>query len=596
MKKKLKLINDLSGLMCMILLRQAEEKEYEMLETLWDHMQLSNDQIIRYDNSTLNYSIDPTSVVMIDMIKTIVEKIDAELKEKNTETVDLFYELVKRQDKNIETEYKKVEKALLDESSDEKYIQALSKFLYNSEILTMDFDKDHNNEYASMANEMTASIKFLIRVFVLHYNKLDLSRDKTIQDILFSFCLGIRKALKCDYKKSEEEYVFNTDEKIKGSPTYNRFIKKRLDELSEYISLEYGVKAKTEDDICNAFHCIMKSRTENSCNVVSPFPDEFATVGTADTLSAHGISLNWYARLLAKENTENYISLDYEPDMHAILQNYFWTLAQVFVVNYEDEYDEDIPKIVLSRDFHIDPREMVMAISYAYNMDVICQMNDLIMEKYYDDFSFDALQDDKENTHDVYKATITELQEQISILQGKLVAQKKSHIDAQKKIEEKYKSDDNSLQYEREIERLKKIISSRDEEIEKLKEQNRSQNEYIDILNQDEEPEDAINSQMVDMSLLKSKKYLFVGNIERHLPVLKKEFPNSIFMDTRMLSVTGIKVDAVILLTKFMGHPMYYKLKNIQEIRELPWIYCNTRNADMLYQKLTAFWKQKEVK
>lgn len=196
-------------------------------------------------------------------------------------------------------------------------------------------------------------------------------------------------------------------------------------------------------------------------------------------LAAHGISINWYAILLSIEDTENYISLDYKPDMHVILQNYFWTLAQVFVINYEDEYDEDIPKIVLSRDFHIDPREMVMLITYAYNMDVICKMNDLIMKKYYDNFSFDALRDNKENIHDTYKTTITELQEQISILQEKLVAQKKSYIEAQKKIEEKYKSDDNSLQYEREIERLKKIISARDEEIEKLKEQNRSQNEIL---------------------------------------------------------------------------------------------------------------------
>ena len=182
------------------------------------------------------------------------------------------------------------------------------------------------------------------------------------------------------------------------------------------------------------------------------------------------------------------------------------------------------------------------------------------------------------------QSIISELEDKLKAVQDELDREKERYAQSQKQLIEKYSDNDRFVAYERQISKLNKIVDEKDAEIESLKQQLRSQEEFADLVKQEED--EFVADKKMDMDLLKSKRYLFVGNVERHLPDLKKEFPGSVFMDTRSTNISGIKVDGVVLLTKYMGHPMYYKLRNTKEIRDLKWVYCNTKNIDVLHQKM----------
>ena len=128
-----------------------------------------------------------------------------------------------------------------------------------------------------------------------------------------------------------------------------------------------------------------------------------------------------------------------------------------------------------------------------------------------------------------------------------------------------------------------KALDEDRQEREQLKRKLEIQEQLLEEMQQpDPEPEPEL-----DFSLLKGFKYLFAGRLEvTGLMDLKKEFPNSIFLETETADISNIKVDAIILLTKGMSHSMFYKLKSIKSFEGLPWIYYNSKNIVGLYTKI----------
>ena len=57
-------------------------------------------------------------------------------------------------------------------------------------------------------------------------------------------------------------------------------------------------------------------------------------------------------------------------------------------------------------------------------------------------------------------------------------------------------------------------------------------------------------------------------------------------METDTMNLTGIEVDAVVMLIKWMSHSMFYKIKSIGNLRQTKTVICNTKNINTILQKI----------
>ena len=116
-----------------------------------------------------------------------------------------------------------------------------------------------------------------------------------------------------------------------------------------------------------------------------------------------------------------------------------------------------------------------------------------------------------------------------------------------------------------------------------MKKQLAYQEQFISELNKTDNED--VNS-TYDLELLQSKRFLFVGHISDVLPEIKHKFPNSIFMESETSHLSGIEVDAVVMLIKWMSHSMFYKVKATSALSQKMIVMCNTKNIDTILQKV----------
>ena len=128
-----------------------------------------------------------------------------------------------------------------------------------------------------------------------------------------------------------------------------------------------------------------------------------------------------------------------------------------------------------------------------------------------------------------------------------------------------------------------RVITERIGEIEKLQKQIQIQQEYLNLVNAAEEPD---VTEVLDISRLYGKRFLFVGKLHESNAKLKQTFPTSTFMETDTANIKSLKVDGVVFLIRNMGHSMYYKVTQNNQFAELPKIYCNSRNINNIYQSM----------
>ena len=63
-------------------------------------------------------------------------------------------------------------------------------------------------------------------------------------------------------------------------------------------------------------------------------------------------------------------------------------------------------------------------------------------------------------------------------------------------------------------------------------------------------------------------------------------FSNSIFMESETHNLSGIEVDAIVMLIKWMSHGMFYKIKASNNLSKVKCIMCNTKNINSILQKI----------
>ena len=132
--------------------------------------------------------------------------------------------------------------------------------------------------------------------------------------------------------------------------------------------------------------------------------------------------------------------------------------------------------------------------------------------------------------------------------------------------------------------KLQKQIEEKDNIIAGLKKKLQYQEEFIDELNRT--MDDFQGETSYDLTELQSKRFLFVGHIQEVLPELKHKFPDSLFMESESYNLAGIKVDAVVMLVKWMSHSMFYKIKETKNLEKIKIVMCNLKNLDMIYQSM----------
>lgn len=579
----MKELRDESALMCYTLMQQVKERQYDIIATIWEYLGLDNSQILRNSNADLAYKISPTEVILANIAQTIATLSDKELDDGQSKIIDLFQNLMQKQYKNVVKECEKL-KEICEKGSAKECENGFYKFLYYKKLPKVkDIERMNADEALDFASNADFPSSFIYRFFLIKYMNVDESKSKYSRLITVLMDCCVLDSLLDESHCDDTEYCFNNDEIIINSHTFFRYATKRFVELEEYIEKEYGYESNDADELCDVIQEICKSHANSLYTTVSHHPHEVATLCARDIFVAHNEPSAWY-NMLTNDGKNGYKNaLNYQPDVSRILVSYIRSLAKVESIRYEKKNNgEKMPKLYLTRDVKPSPREMLMNISYAYNMDVIFHLYEIVMEDYYKNFSFENLL--KKGAYIRPQSIISELEDKLKAVQDELDREKERYAQSQKQLIEKYSDNDRFVSYERQISKLNKAVDEKDAEIESLKQQLRSQEEFADLINREDDELDA--DKKVDMDLLKSKRYLFVGNVERHLPDLKKEFPGSVFMDTRNTNIANIKVDGVVLLTKFMGHPMYYKLRNAKEIRDLKWVYCNTKNLDVLHQKM----------
>jgi hypothetical protein len=128
------------------------------------------------------------------------------------------------------------------------------------------------------------------------------------------------------------------------------------------------------------------------------------------------------------------------------------------------------------------------------------------------------------------------------------------------------------LSWQRKYEALVKESQEKDEEIRKLKERVALQEAWIDDLQKEPEEEELSKEAWIP-----DGKYLFVGMDSRLVQELKKAYPDSSFMESEAMDLSGIQVDAIICLTRYMKHKMFYK---IQARTNTTIIYANGKSVE----------------
>lgn len=387
----------------------------------------------------------------------------------------------------------------------------------------------------------------------------------------------------------EHEYRFPDGEPVFQSRAFANYVRKRKKALAEF----FGIG---EDSLAAYYHDNLRPRfvlTRDDSEIVQTSKNDVYFGTVFSTLSNHlnvrcG-SADWISEILYARNRyleEHGIrrkGWDYYPDIDSIMDSYF--RGKVTEFYWRVPADTGFIRPMLREEcVPASPIEDHISICWLYYLDVVCEMLRRMMAKYYRDFSWESVSG--ASAQERYAAIIDTFKE--------MTAQQDSVIRSmESKIREFEAASEAGLaKAERlgraEADALRKEILQKDEEIRQLKEKLSWQEQLTDEAVKD--PEDSDNAGY-DRAMILSKRYLFVG-FQEAVSELRKEFPGSVFMTAESAQISGLRVDAVVLLTRFMKHHMFYKVRSEGSLKGVPLIYCNGAGTDAVCE---AIWRSGAV-
>ena len=359
-----------------------------------------------------------------------------------------------------------------------------------------------------------------------------------------------------------------TEDSIIGSPAYNKFARKLEEAIIAYIN-------NGEETLEAAFSKIIKNMIAMEKKGFA-FPEKISPILKKFIITNHNGNSAWFLQVINEQGEGK--KYNYKPDINELFEDY--CISYVYSSMYKNGIKgESFSKTYLARDVFPESMESVVeSILDMYFMDIFYQMFEISQEQIYANFSWESYT--AKSHHDVLIERINKLENENELLQSSNTALEKRVVNYETDL-----GSNNKIVSFDSLKEIKRLNS----EVESLREKLLSQKDQLSLMEEllvqkEIEVDDTSEELQIDMELLQSKKYLFAGRSQEAFPQLKKLFPNSVFMTETTKDLTGIQVDAVVYLIKYISHSMYYKVKNSVVSENRPCINYNGKNMNKLLE------------
>ena len=359
-------------------------------------------------------------------------------------------------------------------------------------------------------------------------------------------------------------YDDDSHEKVFGSHHFERYKQRSLKRIAEALSIK-------ENELDDYIHEYYKSSL--SCIPAS------ALMGL---LCDKGGDILWITEIIGSSSS----CRGYKPDLSVIYDEYYKARIRRYSLSTPNGL---VSKFDLSRHcFAEDPMEELQDILHMYSYDVLIEMVHLCNENCYGYVLGNGENDKRSETIIAnLRNSVKEKDEIIKLLRNSDIKKQENPV-VERKIE--YIRDDEK------ITELKNEIKKLEAENAGLQNRIRSQNNMIAALQNNNGDSGVSDDKEYDLDFLKSKKYMFVGYVERFYSGLKAMFPGSIYIEKSTAALTNIKVDAVVYLTKLLDHCLLEKVESYMKYKDVRSIYCNQSNMDALLSNMYKSLQKEESK
>ena len=392
-------------------------------------------------------------------------------------------------------------------------------------------------------------------------------------------------------KAMDASVVFNSGEPIFEDPLFNKYMERRLEELSEYCNRFYN---RTDVTTENIYEVLLDGMRRHTAQQEQPLHDKCVRTKYFQVYSGiNNMVMRTLNRLggpqLIHVTTPTAISegKGYLPDIEALVTDFYREYTRIRVFQHiTDNWDKasdsgiSISKLYLSRECIPDPAYVLSSIHFLFNIDVLNHMYEELRKKYYLDFSWE-----KQNyiaSEQALKDDLREMRRMLSDVQSRLDSANEKVLFYKAQAEVSRTMQNSPVILARTESLFEKKLDQKDEEIARLRKELALKDAYIELISQ---PDEEIATTAYDKDVVAAHKYLFVGRWQEAYPGLKKAFPNSVFLDSPAKDISA-DVDAVVFLIKYMSHALFYKVQNAASLNDVPRVYCNNRNINNIYANI----------
>lgn len=532
----------LSYMLGLLLVEEVKMNRYELINVLFEHL---NDNRKKLINTMLNHTGIFSSfedMLYFDIINAIFKD-----SKNNDSLTSITYEYYKKIYPEVYRAFKRSEQC----------------YNENGKVDTTFFKLINNGADSYF-------IRSLFGYFLLFGSEI--IDDVSIYDINYEILCESADFIITNSKNTEiqsiSKYFFLSGESIFSSMQWKRYLDVKRTELTTFLQSMFG-----EDKISknNVYEVLTQKIIDIKNNRERFLEIGINTIWIQLFFYENGVDDKWIANILKRAEAEL--------DVERLTSKYYQYEVSNRINKFEKETNSRVPKNFLRKDCNTDVKNDLSNIIQLCLQNLFGVFSKDLIIYCYNHFNSSAPKDNF--LFNQYKENIYELKKQNEVYLQEISALNKRISDITRKQFDNHSKKD--LYYERLINDLQKKIEAKDMEVHTLKEKISRDKEYIELLLL---PDEDNNNADVEISVLQSKKYLFVGYIKEALPQLYKIFPNSIFVENDTCSLKNIQVDGIIMFPKIMSHSMYYKVCSLQFLQNIPVIYCNSRNYQAIFNNM----------
>ena len=377
--------------------------------------------------------------------------------------------------------------------------------------------------------------------------------------------------------------AFRDEEPVFGSRAFRSFVTARRRDMAEFLKIR-------EEDLTPFLKEHLRpigvvNDDGDEVEYCSPRNVYFGTAYLTLTkyLEARGGAAEWIREMLSpgseylKQHGIRRRGFYYEPDIDGLIEQYCRGKVHATLLMHGE-----LTRPMLRHEcVPGSPLEDIISISWLYFLDLVFEMLRRTRERYYREFSFETFSG--KTSESGYLSRLEGYKKQNALQAEKIRALEEQLRAWGEKADTAILESERALR--KESEALKKELAEKAEEISRLKKRLSWQEALTDEVENDSS-EDAPDA---DVSLIKTKRYLFVGFPEA-VAELRREFPTSVFMTSESKGgLSDLQVDAVVLLTRYMKHRTYYKIRSEKNLENVPLVYCN--KSSTLENVYAAIWR-----